>query len=91
MTFSRPSVPSRGSEIVCFGGWIALNLAVLGLLLWDAFQGRASWRGAFVLWSIICVGSLPLLVIGATVRWQRRRKEAELREYERGSARAYQD
>jgi len=78
-------------EAVCFIGWIVLNLALLGLLLWDAFQGRASWRGAFLLWSIICVGSLPILAIGASFRWQRRRKEAELREYERVLALAYQD
>jgi hypothetical protein len=83
MRFSRPGVPSRGSELILFGFAAFLVLAYCILAAMFLRRGMLGWSDALLLLIPMVVGAVPALVLGYFARRSRLRKMAELREYER--------
>jgi hypothetical protein len=77
--------------VLCWLASAAFIVSGLAFSLWSASRGLVEWTEVWLPSSIFAVGTLPLALIALVWRWHRRKKEAELGEYERMLAQLYQD
>ena len=83
MIYGRPTVPSRGLELLGFLVSGASVVAGLAFSLWSASRGLVGWDEVPVVMLMFCIGAAPLVLLALLFRWHRRKKRAQLCEYER--------